>query len=65
MKKNPRPFAARARELCSESDEHHDQVWFCTTCHLLEQRLTPITDALAGVLEDANLTITVKGPLGD
>lgn len=65
MKKKPRPFAARARELCSESDEHHDQVWFCTTCHLLEQRLTPITDALAGVLEDANLSITVKGPLGD
>lgn len=54
-----RPFAARARALCSESDEHHDQVWFCTTCHLLEQRLT--TDVLADLLDDANLVITMKG----
>ncbi|WP_301119609.1 hypothetical protein [Mycolicibacterium fortuitum] len=63
--KNPRPFAARARELCSESDEHHDQVWFCTTCRLLEQRLTPISDVLADALKDAALSVTVKGPLGD
>ncbi len=54
-----RPFAKRARELCPESDEHHDEVWFCTTCRLLEQRLTPIhmMPAFQALLEEADLTI--------
>lgn len=55
---HPRPFAERARELCSESDEHHDRVWFCQTCRMLEQRLTPIADALREVLDDADLTVS-------
>ena len=38
---NPRPFAAQARALCPETN--HDDLWFCTTCLMLEQRLTPIT----------------------
>jgi transcriptional regulator with XRE-family HTH domain len=55
---NPRPYAAAARALCPESDPHHDRVWFCTTCRMLEQRLTPISDLLRGVLADADLTVT-------
>lgn len=58
---NPRPFAAQARQLCPESDEHHAKVWFCRTCRMLESRLTPLHDipGMAEVLTDANLSITV------
>jgi hypothetical protein len=59
MTDGERPFAKRARELCPESDEHHDQVWFCMTCRMLELRLTPVTTLLADVLEDADLTLTI------
>lgn len=52
-----RPFAAQARQMCPESDDHHDRVWFCLTCRALESRLTPITEALKDVLADADLTI--------
>lgn len=38
---------------------HHDRVWFCTTCKMLEQRLMPVSEVLASVLEDAGLAITV------
>jgi len=54
-----RPFAARARQLCTETDEHHARVWFCETCHLIERRLTPITDVLGDLLDDPTLRITV------
>lgn len=50
-------FAARARELCPESDEHHDRVIFCTTCHLIARRLQPVHETLRDVLDDAGLTI--------
>lgn len=54
-----RPFAAQARRLCPESAEHHDRVWFCQHCRLLEMRLTPITDVIGDLLDDAGLTITI------
>ncbi len=54
-----RPFAARARELCPESDEHHLRVWSCMTCQMLERRMMPISDVLADALDDADLSITV------
>lgn len=53
-------FARQARELCPESDEYHDQVQPCPHCKLLEQRLTPITEALADVLKDADLTVEFR-----
>lgn len=40
--KIPCPISHQARQLCSESDEHHDRVWFCMTCKTLEQRLMPV-----------------------
>lgn len=49
--------ATQARQLCPESDEHHDTVWFCMTCKGLESRLTPISEVLHDVLDDAALTI--------
>lgn len=55
---DPRGYAAQARELCPESDEYHERVWFCGTCRLLEQRLTPVSDVLADALRDAGLTLT-------
>lgn len=59
MTDNPRPFAEQARRLCPESDEHHDKVWFCGHCRMLEQRLTPLhmIPAFKALLADANLTI--------
>lgn len=57
MSDNPRPFLAQARRLCPETDEHHDRVWFCMTCRMFEQRLTPITVLLADLLFDASLII--------
>lgn len=57
--KIPCAISHRARELCSESDEHHARVWFCMTCKMLEQRLMPLSEVLASVLEDAGLAITV------
>lgn len=54
-------FSAQSRELCPESDEHHANVWFCLTCRLIEQRLQPITKALKGVLDDADLTFNWEG----
>lgn len=60
-----RPFAAQARELCPESDEHHAAVWFCQTCRLLEMRLTPITDVLGDLLKDAELTVTYHREVRD
>ncbi|MCV7255669.1 hypothetical protein H7J86_26240 [Mycobacterium hackensackense] len=53
-----RPFAAQARRLCPESDEHHARVWFCETCRLLEMRLTPITTIMRDLLDDDALRIT-------
>lgn len=53
-----RPYAADARRLCPESDEHHDHVWFCQTCRLIEMRLTPITDLVGDLLADTDLRIT-------
>lgn len=58
--KIPAAISHRARQLCSESDEHHERVWFCMTCKMLEQRLMPISDVLASVLEDAGPAITVS-----
>lgn len=52
-------FAAQTRELCPESDEHHEKVWFCLTCKALESRLTPISEALADLLADESLTVTL------
>lgn len=59
MSDNPRPFAAQARTLCPESDEHHARVWFCTTCRMIETRLTPLhmLPGMAELLADANLTM--------
>lgn len=57
--KIPCAISHRARQLCSESDEHHDRVWFCMTCKMLEQRLMPIDAVLASALGDADLTITL------
>lgn len=45
---NDRPYAAQARQMCPETDEHHDRVWFCLTCRGLETRLTPVSEFLAG-----------------
>jgi hypothetical protein len=60
MTESPRPFAAQARQLCRESDEHHEKVWFCETCRMLEQRLTPIhmLPGIAEIMDDADITIT-------
>jgi hypothetical protein len=49
--------AAQARSLCPESDEHHDRVWFCMTCKMLERRLTPISEVLRDVLWDSDLSV--------
>jgi len=56
---NPRPFAAQARALCPETN--HDDVWFCTTCWMLEQRLTPIhmVPGMAGLLAEFDLSSTI------
>ena len=51
-------WSARARELCPESDEHHERVWFCMTCRTLAFRLQPISEVLADVLADADISIT-------
>lgn len=56
-------FAAQARNLCPESDEHHDRVWFCMTCYALRKRLEPISDVLRDVLHDAQLTLRLPDPL--
>jgi hypothetical protein len=53
-------FAAQARSLCPESDEHHDRVWFCLTCRMLEQRIQPVSEVLRDVLADADLTLQVN-----
>ena len=53
----PPGISHQARQLCSESDEHHDKVWFCMTCKMLEQRLMPISGALKALLEEADLTV--------
>lgn len=65
MTDNPRPFAVRARELCPESDEHHDRVWFCEHCWRLEMRLTPLSmmPAMRELLKDADVSITIRNPL--
>lgn len=47
----------QARELCSESDEHHDRVWLCMTCKALEFRLMPIGELLKGITD---LSVTVR-----
>ncbi len=58
---NPRPYAKAARDLCPESDEHHAKTWFCTTCRMLESRLTPLHEipGMAEALADADVSITV------
>ncbi|RIT58862.1 hypothetical protein D2E90_20780 [Mycobacteroides abscessus] len=56
----PCAISHRARQLRSESDEHHARVWFCMTCKMLEHRLMPVTDVLAALLNDAGLSITVR-----
>lgn len=48
------------RDLCPESDEHHDSVWFCLTCRMIEQRLRPIAEILKDDLADADLTMEFK-----
>lgn len=58
----PEPGAvwlAKARELCPESDDHHVRVWFCMTCRGIAQRLQPVSEVVADVLADADLTLTV------
>lgn len=52
-------FAAQARDLCPESAEHHDNVWFCMTCKAIERRLGPIGETLQQVLLDADLCVTI------
>lgn len=54
-----RPFAAQARGLCPESVEHHDGVWFCQTCRMIEWRLTPVTELLRTMLDDDVLSVNV------
>lgn len=58
---NPRPFAEQARALCTELQEHHDTVWFCLSCRLLEQRLTPLSmqPEMVALLKEADLTMRV------
>lgn len=75
--KIPCAISHRARQLCSESDEHHARVWFCMTCKMLEQRLMPISEVLADLLADAEVTVeswppknvpesgAVNGPVND
>lgn len=59
---NDRPYAAQARQMCPESDEHHDRVWFCLTCRGLETRLTPVSEFLAELLsEEEPVTIRAAG----
>lgn len=58
--KVPCAISHRARQLCSESDEHHDRVWFCMTCKAIESRLMPVADVLAPLLKDAGLSITLR-----
>jgi hypothetical protein len=50
-------LAQHARLLCPESDDHHIRVPTCAICKAIEQRLTPVTEVLADVLIDANLTV--------
>lgn len=56
----PPAISHRARQLCPESDEHHERVWACMTCKALEHRLMPIGEVLAPLLEDAGLLITLR-----
>ncbi|OHT87131.1 hypothetical protein BKG68_12600 [Mycobacteroides saopaulense] len=62
MRTTPEAIAARARELCSESEEHHAKTWFCMTCKLLEQRLTPTYDVLAPLLNDVGAVHLTRWP---
>ncbi|WP_234821250.1 hypothetical protein [Mycobacteroides abscessus] len=55
--KIPCSISHRARQLCAESEEHHDRVWFCMTCKMLEQRLMPIGEVLADLLADVEVTV--------
>lgn len=57
---SPRPYAARARELCEYFGSHDADAATCSSCHVLEQRLTPIHQipGFGELLADANLTIT-------
>lgn len=59
---NPRPHAETARQRCPESAEHHAQVWFCTTCRLIEARFTPIfdTETLRQLLFDSDVEVHCK-----
>lgn len=50
------------RDLCPESDEHHDSVWFCLTCRMIEQRLRPVSEVLKDVLMGADLTVEYEWP---
>lgn len=60
-----RPFAAQARQLCPESEEHHAKVWCCETCSLLEMRLTPVTHLIGDLLEDVDLHVTYHREVRD
>lgn len=42
------------RDLCPESDEHHDSV--CLTCRMLR----PVSEVLKDILADADLTMEFK-----
>lgn len=59
MVKASRGVSWRTRQLCSESDEHHERVWFCMTCMALEQRLAPVSETLAELLQSADLSVTI------
>lgn len=59
MVKASRGVSWRTRQLCSESDEHHERVWFCMTCKALEQRLAPVSETLAELLQSADLSVTI------
>ncbi|SHX32226.1 Uncharacterised protein [Mycobacteroides abscessus subsp. bolletii] len=50
-------ISRQARELCSESDEHHDRVWFCMTCKALELRLASVSEFVKGITD---LSVTVR-----
>lgn len=53
-------IAAQARSLCSESDEHHERVWFCMTCMALRERLKPINEAITKALLESDISVDIK-----